>query len=277
MLVFTNDTNIVDDVLVHDGIPGSDHDAVQFTLHIDPRPSQRNKSRRVYNFQKADFEKFRDHLCLVPWECCFIGKGVEEAWTDFKDVLFTIVDECIPTFHLNQKRKKTWLSDETMKLIKKKRRVYKQARRTGSQSCIRKYKDLCNSVRSLTRRDQRHHLDEITQHLATNQKPFWSWLKNIKGAHPPIPDLHYLRSTLSKPFEKARCFNDYFASVFTKENTSEIRANLRSTRNPAQMDDPTFAEEDVFNILCSLNPNKPCGPDNIPGRLLKEGAAWIKR
>ena len=36
-----------------------------------------------------------------------------------------------------------------------------------------------------------------------------------------------------------------------------------------------FNPDDVHNLLCTIDPAKSSGPDNIPGRLLKEGAPWI--
>ena len=34
-------------------------------------------------------------------------------------------------------------------------------------------------------------------------------------------------------------------------------------------------EEVVYEELCRIDPHKPSGPDNLPGRLLKEGAPWL--
>ena len=36
-----------------------------------------------------------------------------------------------------------------------------------------------------------------------------------------------------------------------------------------------LSEEDIYNILCKIDSTKACGPDDIPGRLLKEGAPWL--
>lgn len=39
--------------------------------------------------------------------------------------------------------------------------------------------------------------------------------------------------------------------------------------------DIAFTKDEVFKVLCSIDPDKSCGLDNVPGRLLKEAAPWI--
>ncbi len=41
------------------------------------------------------------------------------------------------------------------------------------------------------------------------------------------------------------------------------------------MDEVTIVEEEVYKILSHMDPMKASGPDEIPGRLLKEGAEQI--
>lgn len=36
-----------------------------------------------------------------------------------------------------------------------------------------------------------------------------------------------------------------------------------------------MTREEVFNLLRNIDPSKSSGPDNVPGRLLKEGAEWL--
>ena len=36
-----------------------------------------------------------------------------------------------------------------------------------------------------------------------------------------------------------------------------------------------FSEDEVFKALSLIDPSKACGPDCIPGGLLKEGAPWL--
>ena len=68
--------------------------------------------------KKVNFEQFHDLL--------FPGTGVsiKDSWQRFKDLLFVAADECIPMVTL-RKRKKTWLGDETLRMLPQKRHAYK--------------------------------------------------------------------------------------------------------------------------------------------------------
>ena len=116
----------------------------------------------------------------------------------------------------------SWLTDETLSQIRLKRSAFKKCRKTKADADLSRYKKINNKVRNLTRRDHLNHLNSITEDLHKNQKPFWSWIKNMRGGHPPIPDLHYLGAVLTSAFSKAKAFNQYFTLVYTKEDASYL-------------------------------------------------------
>ena len=172
-LVLTNDTEIVQNVTVTEGIQGSDHDGVCFEVTPRPTPAPQPKARQIYNYRKADFDLFHRLLQATPWNCCLLENDVNEAWIKFKDTFFIVVDQCIPKLTLGKKKKRNcWLSDDTLHLIRKKKRAYRLARKCPSAKHTQCYKSLCNQVRSLTRRDHREHLEHITSDLHRTQKPF---------------------------------------------------------------------------------------------------------
>ena len=47
----------------------------------------------------------------------------------FKDILFSVADQCIPKVVLHRRKQTNWLSDETLKLIRKKKQLYKRVKR----------------------------------------------------------------------------------------------------------------------------------------------------
>ena len=103
-LLFTNRPDILHEVKVVDGLPGSDHDAVYFSINLGRRRFLRQK-RLVYNFKKANFDLFREMLSKVPWDCCFLSESINECWENFKDVLSSVADQCIPKVTLKPKKR----------------------------------------------------------------------------------------------------------------------------------------------------------------------------
>ena len=95
-------------------------------------------------------------------------------------------------------------------MIRKKRRQFKKAKRTGKQNDILRYKRTSNAVRSLTRKDHYDHLEEISQQLDGNQRVFWRWLKKakrtgkqndnlmvIRGRSASVPNLKYMGNVVT--------------------------------------------------------------------------------
>ena len=111
--------------------------------------------------------------------------------------------------------------------------------------------------------------------LRNDQRPFWRWLKNARGQHSRIPDLHHQGSTLSTPSEKAKAFSDHFKSIFVQENASHLsslREELRDSQSYEEVSDIVISCEDVYDLLCKLDVSKASGPDDVPGQLLRVGA-----
>ena len=78
--------------------------------------------------------------------------------------------------------------------------------------------------------------------------------------------------------DKAKVFNGYFCSIFTRENSSnltQLRNLVQASWSTSSIDEVVISEDAVFEVLCKIDPSKACGPDDIPGRLLKEGAPWL--
>ena len=202
-LVFTNKVNSLYDVRVVDNLPGTDHDAVLFAADLSKQRPLVQK-RQMYNFKQADFNRYRELLNKVPWDCCFLRDSINDCWINFRNVLLSVADQCIPTTILRPKKRMYWLSGETLHLIRKKRRAYKLAKRSGQPHHFQRYRNISNELRSLTRQDHHHHLNQVMSNLHNDQRPFWRWLKNARGQRSRIPDLHHQGSTLSTPVRKPK-------------------------------------------------------------------------
>ena len=87
-----------------------------------------------------------------------------------------------------------------------------------------------------------------------------------------VADLHKEDgSTTTNDQEKAEVLNDFFVSVFTRENLDHIPefspGNVENTLNDIDIDSAM-----VYKKLKNLNPSKAMGPDGIHPRFLKEAS-----
>ena len=223
-LLLTDHPEYIRKVEVTDGISGSDHDSVQFSINLTKQRAHKRR-RMTYNFKKANFDDFRQLLSKVPWNCCFLSESVNDCWENFKDILFTVADQCIPKSMLkpNLKKSKSWLSEESLSLIRKKRRAFKLARRSGKHQHFLRYRSISNKVRDSTRRDHLLHIEQIIPDLNKDQRSFWRWLKKMRsGQGSNIPDIHHHGKSLTRPIQKAKAFCKFFSSVFVQENEATL-------------------------------------------------------
>ncbi len=94
-LVFSNQPDLLSAVSTVDGLPCSDHDGVSFIIKLPP-PRRPTRKRYIYDLKAADMSDFKNRLAAVPWDLCLSDDDVQRNWETFKDLLFSIADECIP-------------------------------------------------------------------------------------------------------------------------------------------------------------------------------------
>ena len=115
--------------------------------------------------------------------------------------------------------------------------------------------------------------DMICGDMANNPNKFWSYIKSKRCDNTGVASLLSDGKLHSDNISKTRLLNEQFSSVFTRANTSSL-PNLGPSPHPdIQRFDVT--EEGVLKLLNNLNHHKASGPDNIPTRLLKEGATEL--
>ena len=108
------------------------------------------------------------------------------------------------------------------------------------------------------------------QQYSSNPKKFWSWLNSSKGKRDPIPLLRHNDVPILEDSAKADIFNQYFHSVFTKEDISNLPELCKSLNFvPPLISSVEFSPTVVCDYLCAIDDSKACGPDLITGFLLR--------
>ena len=99
-----------------------------------------------------------------------------------------------------------------------------------------------------------------------NSNKIYSYIRNITKSRCIPSTVHFDSLTASSDSDKAGLFNQYFHSVFTNTSSSlsiDDLPDLSHTINSVE-----FTEMEVYDALSSLDPNKACGIDDIPPRIL---------
>ena len=118
------------------------------TFHVNVHPYHRKSSeRKFYDYNKADWSRLNELFEHIPWHCAFLSNDVNEVWSAWTDLFFTAVDECISKKKKKKNRRSPWISAEIIKLVRKKKRLYKKAKIRNNDESWSTYKKASNLLK----------------------------------------------------------------------------------------------------------------------------------
>ena len=130
---------------------------------------------------------------------------------------------------------------------------------------------MCRLVKKWVRKAKLQNEEKIASEAKSNPKAFFAHVNStrpIKSTIGPLKDKE--GNIISGDVEKAEMLNEYFVSVFTKEDISNMPSvpMVYQGSNPLSELDITIAK--VKEKIRKLDRNKAQGPDNFHPRILKE-------
>ena len=272
-LLLSTYPNSVQDITTACGI--SDHLAVVFEVNLKPTRTVK-PPHKVYSYKKANFEGLNEHMrksSSVFFSSNPQDRSVEENWNIFKKDLSDGMSQFIPQKTSRPKFKLPWINPNIKREMRKKDRLHKKAIQSKKSQHWRVFKCQRNYVTKLVKVSHNHYLNEIIGgSLTENPKKFWSYVKNSKSENVGIPPLKLGNSVSITDKDKAETLNSYFHSVFTQEHLPSPSMG-QSPYLPIV--DLQIDPEGVAKQLSVLNPQKACGPDELPARVLKEVAQSV--
>ncbi|XP_072047020.1 uncharacterized protein [Amphiura filiformis] len=258
----------------HSAAGMSDHDGIPL-INIDTKPKiNKSKPRKVFQFFKADWSNIKQDLTEISSDFSDIIPDLvsaDELWVDFKNRIQETMEKNIPSRVVSSGKKIPWVDYEVKRALRHKQNAYNKARATDSSEHWEIFKSLRKHVNRLTRSKYRRYIRDV---CAESNKKFWSLIKSLKNDSFGIPTLKsVVGCNITENKEKAEVMNDQFQSVFTQENMNNV-PSITSTQFPP-MPDIDISTDGVTKLLLDLDMTKATGPDEIPARILKMGAAEI--
>ena len=104
--------------------------------------------------------------------------------------------------------------------------------------------------------------------LSGNSKSFYCYIRENKENGSNItPHLTFNNSTAKTSAKKANMLNKFFKSVFVPDDGADLQTKFNSSdQNDVNI---TVKEEGIYKLLLNIDISMSCGPDDIPGILLK--------
>ncbi|MCG8033361.1 MAG: endonuclease/exonuclease/phosphatase family protein, partial [Candidatus Thiodiazotropha taylori] len=245
------------------------------------RPRKASFKRRIWNYKLADYDKFRKHLSESNiMEKLHSDNNIDHNIQNITDEIFSAAEQSIPNKEVTIKPGDyPWITCHIKNLIRKRKRSYRQFKRTASAYFWNKYKLLRNKVNKEIRKSKQQYFDKLDRQLSCEKcdpKIFWRTSKQLLSlgrTRSNIPTLILNNEHAEIDSQKARMLNQYFSSQTTVNDTNKSLPHLDPVQH--NLESITISIQDVKDVLQHLNISKACGPDLISPRLLKEGASLL--
>jgi len=198
--------------------------------------------------------------------------SVDENWNYFKLLLHQAIDKHVPQKQVKSNRKLPWITTQLKRMICKRERLFKKARRSKLASHWQVYKSYRNLVKKQIQQAHERYVNEVIGGGLEegNAKSFWNYVKLKRTESIGIPPLRDGDRVISSNSGKANILNSYFKSVFTAEDTSTI-PNKGISLFP-DIADISFTVSGIEKQLRLLKPTKASGPDQISPWIFK---TWL--
>ena len=149
-----------------------------------------------------------EQLAMIDWDSLLDYSDPETAWANFKEILFSKIDDHIPKFTIKTEYQTSWFDSECYAKCKEKDKLHKNFKHEKTIESELKFKTDRREFKTLVRSKMRENLDFNDRNILT--KKFWSHMKSSKNTS-RIPEvISYEGITSSDPVAKANIFNNYF-------------------------------------------------------------------
>ena len=145
---------------------------------------------------------------------------MKENYTVFIEYMEGILAVNIPPKLLNSWHNLTWMNRNFKRLIRKKGRRFKEAKKSRMGEDRARYLDIKQMVKCELRDAERVYVNGILQNglESRNNKPFWKYVKSQKQETFGISALKRNSNVITDSLSKAEILNSQFKSVFTPQS-----------------------------------------------------------
>lgn len=244
----------------------SDHEIL--LVEVEVKRNQTDSQRKTPNWGRADWDSMRAAMGEVEWEREMKDMTADQAWVALKNKITQLVEDYVPQRVMRTAGRPPWMSTELLRSIRKKRRLWKNFKRSPTAE----NKEIYAKEEKRVHKEIRKAKKKTEQNLAgdkENQKKFYKYLKGKTRSRTGVGPLVEEGRKITDDMETADVLNRYFGSVFQQEDCSNIP---KPTGIPvkSKCTGSNFRPSLVKQKIRKLKTNSAPGPDGITPRMLKE-------
>ena len=218
----------------------------QFNCYIDPPKSQKPK----YIYHKGNYDQMREENRQVDWQILTIDSS-EQAWKSFTNNLKSLMDKHIPKTRPNTNRKKRplYMTAKALEKVKEKKKKFSTWRNSRDNTDYLLYSRARNQAKWEWRKAEKDFEKKIAREAKTNPKAFYRYAQSTLKTRSRLSDLLSTDGELiTSDKGKANEMNNFFTSVFTRENITSMPEFPDQEYN-SPLTDITITPEEVKRCL----------------------------
>jgi ribonucleases P/MRP protein subunit RPP40 len=274
-LVLSTEPGMVEDIEVGCPVANSDHCLISFKIPIgegkadeDNKGSSNIRGSERLNFQKADYDKIKEELVAVDWGKCLQGENVDLMWEKIKDEVNRCIRTYVPRKEFRKRKYARWMKRKILRLVKLKEKQWKKFKERPSHENQLRYKKTRNEVCNEIRKAKADFEGKIAERIKEDPKSFYAYAREKSKVRVGIGPLKWKDKMVENSLEMARVLNEYFGSVFTREDTINIPlGNFESLKH--ELTDIDITKEKVSKAIDQMKKNKAAGVDGFDTTFVK--------
>ena len=266
-LVVSSDEELIRDVSVFEPLL-ADHMSISFELNYCVATSECTQVTRIFS-KTGNLYAF---LGNVNWDFLIeLSQTSVVFWEELLLVCQYGIDTFIPIKKRSDFSKKSlfMLNQDTLTAIARKKVCYDSWKSSTTnrefwKGNLKYWTKKCNSLVS---RDRSNHEQSVASNPDANA--FHSYVRKVFNRPCCIPELRVGNVVFTEDIDKARCFNEFFCSVFTEDNNILPNFDVPAAAGISieTVDLSVFA---VRNALSACSSSYSSGPDGVPSIVLKK-------
>ena len=272
-VVLSSQSNLVLGVQDLPPLGASDHSML--LIDVAASPQRTSSCELIPDWAKADIPNLRKRLNEVDWREEFDGLSTDSMWDKFKEKLSQAQDEFVPKKTRRSGSRPIWMTRSVMRIIRKKRRLWKVGTTTSDGQAYLNYKEVERTVRKAVRNAKRNFERKLAVNAKKDPKAFYTYLKTKSSNRENVGPLKDGKSFVSEEEKMVEMLNGFFTSVFTQENTEGMPDPPRMFTGTSPLIDADITEEKIIGKIKNLKPSSAPGPDGITPKILQSVADII--
>ena len=254
----------------------------QATLPNDEKPVNGDSTNGFgkLNFFSEDIDwtglerELRDHNWNLEFRAC----NPEKMFKKFVEICIDISTKYVPLRKTRvTSQTKSFIPRDRKNLMRRKRRITAQLKKTTSEARRKKLKGESVQVeRALIKSYQQSQKDRETKAvnaIKRNSKYFFSYAKKFSTTKAGIgPFFDYAKKLITSPIKMAVMLSEQYSSVYSvpKQTLPEAKEIFTFSNERRQtLKNIIFDEQDIIEAIDQISPSAAAGPDGFPALLLK--------